>query len=64
MGIEDQVFETIAFVDLGGNGDGALVPKFAAELNVVEGDSVVGRLSPATIMLAQELCIQSSGAFI
>jgi hypothetical protein len=60
MGIEDEFVETIALVDLGSDGDGTLVSKLAAELDVVEGDSVVGRLGPAMVMLARELCAVGS----
>jgi hypothetical protein len=55
MSIEDQVVKAITLVDFGGDGDGSLVSKLAAKLNVVEGNSVVGRLSPGIVMSVWEL---------
>lgn len=46
MGIEDEVFEAIALVNLGSDGYGALETELAAELEVVEGEAVVGGFCP------------------
>jgi hypothetical protein len=46
VGVEDQVGEAIVLVDLGVDGNGALVAKLSAKLNVVEGDGIVRWLSP------------------
>ena len=46
VGIEDEVVETIALVDLGGNGYGTLEAEFAAKLKVVEREAVVRGFGP------------------
>lgn len=46
MGVENEVTEAIALVNLGGDREGTLVAKLAAELDVVEGECIMRRLSP------------------
>lgn len=46
MGIEHQLREAIVLSDLGVDFDGSLKAEVAAELNIVEGDSVVGGFGP------------------
>lgn len=48
VGIEDQLRETIVLCDLCVDADGTLVAELAAELDVVEGDSVVGGFGPTS----------------
>jgi hypothetical protein len=45
--IQGELLEAIVLGDVGGDVDGALVAKLAAELDVVEGESVVRGFSPA-----------------
>jgi hypothetical protein len=53
MCVEDQGAEAIVLCDVGGDVDGTLVAKVAAELEVVEGEGVVGGFGPVS-MLAQD----------
>jgi hypothetical protein len=46
MGIKYEVAEAITLVDLGVDGDGSLVTKLAAELEVVEGNGVMRGFDP------------------
>ena len=46
MGIEHQLREAIVLGDLGVDADSALVAEFAAELDIVERDGVVGGFGP------------------
>jgi hypothetical protein len=52
VGVKDEVTEAIALVNLGGDSECALVAKLAAELDVMEGERVVRRLSPDQTVLA------------
>ena len=46
MRVENQRVEAVVLGDVGGDLDGTLVAELAAELEVVEGEGVVGRLGP------------------
>jgi hypothetical protein len=46
VGIEHQLREAIVLGDLGVDADSALEAELAAELDIVEGDGVVGGLGP------------------
>lgn len=48
VGIEDEVVEAIAVVDLGGNGYGTLEAEFAAKFKIVEREAVVRGFDPAS----------------
>jgi hypothetical protein len=47
MCVQGELIEAIVLGDVGGDVDGALVAKLAAELDVVKGESVVRGFSPA-----------------
>jgi hypothetical protein len=46
VSVQNEITEAIALVNLGVYSDSAFVPKLAAELDIVERDSVVCRLCP------------------
>lgn len=52
MSVEHKLREAIILCDLGVDADGTLVTELAAELDIVEGDGVMGWLGPMKLLLA------------
>ena len=52
MCVKDEGAEAIVLCDLGGDVDGALVAKLAAEFEVVEGEGVVRGFGPGCVSVA------------
>ena len=46
VGVENEVIEAIVLSDLGVDCNSSLVGELAAELEIVEGNGVVGRFGP------------------
>ena len=52
MRVQNQAAEAIVLGDLGGDVYGTLVAEAAAEFEVVEGEDIVGRLSPTKTVVS------------
>lgn len=61
MCVEDQGAEAIVLCDFGGDVDGTLVTKAAAEFEIVEGEGIVGGFGPRRMLVSASQSEEDDG---